>query len=339
MSTESPAARARLRLLVARLALAAAVLTFVVIIASAYMRHAQVGLGCSDWPACYGRVESAEGDATPSIGVRVVRVAHRIAATSVLALVIGMLLVAWAQRPAWKREGGLALAALVVAAGLALLGVVTPGARLPAVTLGNLLGGYAMLALLAAAYATGANASRAGMANGVVEPDLSRTDSVLAAPAATLRWLALVVLVFVFAQAALGNLIGAQYTLTACPTLGECPGFAFDPFALTAALNPLRPLSIVDGRVVPPAGAATLFVMHRATGVVVGVLVLALAFRLRPSNALLSWALAALAIVAPLLGVAAILAIPSLSLTVLHNVVAAGLVAALAAVAASRTAG
>jgi len=40
-------------------------------------------------------------------------------------LVIGLPLIAWTQKPAWKREGSLALAALVVAVGLAVLGIAT----------------------------------------------------------------------------------------------------------------------------------------------------------------------------------------------------------------------
>jgi hypothetical protein len=120
----------RLRRLFSGLALAAAALTFVVVVASAYIRHAQTD-------------------------VHLARVAHRLAATGVLALVIGMLLLAWTQRPVWRREGTLALAALAVALALAVLGLVTPGARLPAIAAGNLLGGYAMLAVLAAAWAAG----------------------------------------------------------------------------------------------------------------------------------------------------------------------------------------
>ena len=46
--------------------------------------------------------------------------------------------------------GGVLVAALLVLAlGLAGLGIVTPGSRLPAVAMGNLLGGFAMLAICA----------------------------------------------------------------------------------------------------------------------------------------------------------------------------------------------
>jgi len=320
MSEEAGEATARLRIVFARMALAAATLTFVVIVASAFMRHSQAGLACADWPSCYGRIETADAVATPSAGVRLARVAHRIAATGVLVLVIGMLLVAWTQRPAWKREGTLAVGALAGAGALAALGIVTPGARLPAVTLGNLLGGYLMLALLAALVAS-------------ASPLPGRTVT-LPRAVATLRRLALAILVLTLAQAALGGTIGAQYALPACPTLGKCPGFPLNEFALSAALDAFHPLTIVDGRVVAPSGAAGVHMLHRAFGIVLAVLMLALAHRLRVVDRWIARALAALAVAVPLAGVAAIAAIPSLPLTVLHNGCAAFVVATLAAAAA-----
>jgi cytochrome c oxidase assembly protein subunit 15 len=316
MSELAPDATARLRLVVARIALAAAALTFVVIVASAFMRHTQAGLACADWPACYARMESAGSEAAPSSGVRAARLAHRIAATGVLALIIGMLLVAWTQKPPWKREGYLALVALVVAAALAVLGIATPGARLPAITLGNLLGGYLMLALLAATAA----AARHG--TGSVSP-----SGLAARP---LRWGALAVLILLFLQTASGGMIGAQYALPACPTLGGCAGFSLEQLLAGGALDPMRALSIVDDRVAAPAGAAGLHVIHRLLGIVAAVATLMLAYRLRQADRRAARVLVVLAVGAVLLGVAAIAGMPSLPLTVLHNATAAVLVATLA---------
>ena len=313
MSTD---ATARLRVALARVALAAAALTFVVIVASAFMRHTQAGLACADWPACYGRIESSGGDATPSPGVRAARIAHRIAATSVLALVIGLLLIAWTQKPAWKREGNLALAALVVAAALAVLGIATPGARVPAITLGNLLGGYLMLALLVA---TAAAAMRT-----------IDTRAPSASSPNPLRWSALALLVVVLAHAASGGMIGAQYALTSCPTVGACEGFSPGQLLTGGALDPLRALSIVDGRVAPPDGAAGLHVAHRLSGLVVVVATLMLAYRLRQSDRRAAQMLVALVLGALLLGLAALARMPSLPLTVLHNAMSAALIATLA---------
>jgi len=302
------------------LAIAATALTAIVIVASAFMRHTQVGLGCADWPACYARIAAEAVDPAPPLGVRIARIAHRLAATGVLALIVGMLLVAWTQRPVWKREGLLAIAALVVAAALAVLGIATPGAKLPAVTLGNLLGGYLMLAVLAALVATVRNTPA---------PPASRWLRT-----APLRWIALAILALVFVQAALGGMIGAQFALTACPTLGKCAGFAFDEFRFTAALDAFRPLDIVDGRVVPPAGAAAPFVIHRAFGLVAAIVTLVLAHALRRTQRHVALLLAGLALAAPLIGATAVATMPALILTVLHNAAAAALVGTLGWVAA-----
>lgn len=311
-ATEADAA-SRLRGVFAQMALAAVALTFVVVVASAFMRHAQAGLACADWPACYGRIAAAP-DAAPSAAVRVVRLAHRIAATGVLALTIGLLLIAWTQKPAWRAQGALALGALVIVVALAVLGIATPGAKLPAVTLGNLLGGYLLLALLAAIVVGGRPAS---------------------ASSSPVRWLALAALVVVLVQAALGGSIGAQYALTACPTLGKCPGFPFDEIRWTDALDPFRALTIVGDRVVPPSGAAGVYVIHRTLGLVVPVFALVVAYAMRRERRL-AWTIAVLAVLAPLAGAAAVAAVPSLPLTVAHNATAALLVASLASAAAAR---
>ncbi len=343
MSVADSDATARLRVLVRRLALAAAALTFVVIVASAFMRHTQAGLVCDDWPACYGTIEAWGADMAPSIGVRLARIAHRLAATGVLALFIGMLLVAWTQKPAWKREGLVAIAALAIAAALAVLGIVTPGARVPAVTLGNLLGGYLMLALCAATYvaACGDRATGSVARNGESPGPTSRSNGASQRPSAIiatgvpLRWIALAALVLAFAQAGLGTMIGAQYALTACPTLGKCPGLPVQVVG-TAAFDPFRPLSIVAGRVVPPADAAGVYMAHRVLGVLVALVTLIVAHALRRADRRTARLLAAFAVGTPLLGVAAILALPSLPFTVLHNGTAALLVATLTATVTRR---
>ncbi len=142
----------RLKLL-HRLALLCLLLLVAVTSLSALMRHRAAGLGCDPWPACYGQGDRVA--ATPGAvmvggqALTAARVAHRIAATLALLLVIAMVAIAFGARPALRRAGGLALALLVLATLLALLGLFTPGARLPAVAMANLLGGMLMLALAA----------------------------------------------------------------------------------------------------------------------------------------------------------------------------------------------
>ena len=139
--------------LLRRLAWLTLLLLLAVTCLSAYMRHRAAGLGCAPWPACYGQGERVA--ATPGAVVvggqalTVARAAHRITATLALLLVIAMVAIAFNARPALRREGRLAQALLALAVLLALLGLFTPGARLPVVAMANLLGGLLMLALAA----------------------------------------------------------------------------------------------------------------------------------------------------------------------------------------------
>ena len=42
------------------LVLATVALTFVVVVVGAYVRLSDAGLGCPDWPGCYGRAHAAQ---------------------------------------------------------------------------------------------------------------------------------------------------------------------------------------------------------------------------------------------------------------------------------------
>ena len=315
---------ARTRRLFGRLALAAGVLTLIVIAASAFIRHTQAGLACADWPACYARIGAQPEAAAPSTGVFIARLFHRLAASGALGLIIGMLLIGRAPRTAFKRERILALAALLIAVGLAGLGIATPGAEYPAVPVGNLLGGYLMIAVLAAL--TGAVAS----------PDSATPQLPATTPLRSIALVLLVLLAFAFVQAGLGTLIGTKFALTACTELVRCPDFAINEFAL-AALNPFRRLVIIDGHAVAPVAAAGIHVMHRLLGIGIATTALVLAYALRSTDGRAARLLMALALVTPLLGATAVVAMPSLAVTVLHNAAAAVLVATLAYIAARRT--
>lgn len=78
--------------------------------------------------------------------------------------------------------------------------------------------------------------------------------------------------------------------------------------------------------------------MHRLLGIAVALAALALAYALRSSNRHGAALLAVLAVTAPSLGVTAILRMPSLPVTVLHNAAAAMLIATLAYISAMRRA-
>ncbi|HYQ99892.1 MAG TPA: hypothetical protein VET86_07605, partial [Casimicrobiaceae bacterium] len=116
--------------------------------------------------------------------------------------------------------------------------------------------------------------------------------------------------------------------------VAQCPGFAFDAAAAAAALDPFRPLTIVDGRVAAPPDAGALFVLHRTLAIAVVAAALMLAWRAGATSSRTAAILALLAVAAALAGLAAVSLAPSLALTVVHNACSALLVATLAAAVA-----
>lgn len=141
------------RLRAARLAaLACVLLMLVVVIASAWLRLAQLRPVCADWPGCRSVDLPVLSSAAPALlghaqVLALVRATHRVTASTVLLLVIALVALALAQRPRAPALGRRALVMLVLALALAVLGVVTAGSRSAAVLLGNLLGGFVLLAV------------------------------------------------------------------------------------------------------------------------------------------------------------------------------------------------
>jgi cytochrome c oxidase assembly protein subunit 15 len=184
------------------LVLTALLLVLVITTTSAYIRLSQAGLGCADWPACYGRAASLPeaGQLLPGdSSLFWARALHRLAASTVGLL---LLLIAFLGRDAFGGTAGRlgAWVAVALAGLLAGLGMITPS-ELPAVTLGNLLGGMALAVLLWGLHQRGrGNPVRAGR---------------------VLLWLAVAALAL---QIALGGMIGARRAALACISLPACGG-------------------------------------------------------------------------------------------------------------------
>jgi cytochrome c oxidase assembly protein subunit 15 len=72
-----------------------ALLTFTVIVSSAYLRLVHTGVGCEPWPECYGLVEPQFAQSQPRHdAVRWVRGVHRVAASGAAVLAIAALVLA-----------------------------------------------------------------------------------------------------------------------------------------------------------------------------------------------------------------------------------------------------
>ena len=278
-----------------RTAALCAVLMLLTIGLSAFMRLSMAGLGCTDWPACYG-----QGLRDPSVGgaaVAAARLAHRVVASLALVLAIVLVWLSAVRRPVLRREAVLAALLLALALALAVLGLMTPGARAPAVAMGNLLGGFGMLALCWR-LATPSTASGLGSS-------------------------ATVVLVLLCVQAGLGALLSASYSALSCTGLADCGRVAQATGWDWSVLNPWRdPLH--DG--VPPrnrAGALTVW-LHSVAGLVtpaaLGWLAVKASRRGRRRDAAVLLVLAALQVALGLLLQGAGLPI---TLVLAHNLVAA----------------
>ncbi len=237
-------------------ALAAAALVLAITTLSAFIRLSHAGLGCSDWPQCYGnRLRAVQQGDQPAVAdanaVVVARAAHRVVAMLALVAIATLLIVCFGARPRLVREGLLALALLAVAIGLAVLGRFTAGARAPAVAMGNLLGGLLMLAL---------SLRLAARATAPCRPRLRAW-----------AWIGAAVLLV---QVAIGALVSASYAAASCAALDECRRAAVAAGWPWEVLDPWRdPTFVATTPPINPRGALAQFT-HRG-GALLALLVLA----------------------------------------------------------------
>ena len=299
-----------------RLAFWCAMLVLVITSLSAFIRLSQAGLGCTPWPGCFGSALQAaqHGVVLPvgdSAAVQVARLAHRVIATVALAGVLALVALCLVGRPRRWGDGLLALLALLLTVGLAVLGVWTRGARVPAVALGNLLGGMLLVAVCWRIATGAARPVRAG-----------HQGSTAVTAVATLVSLALL------GQIGLGALTSASYAGLSCSGLLDCLQSSQAAHWRWDMLDPWRE-PVWDAEVLPVHGAAAVTqLVHRLGAMVLTVLLLALAaLAMRDARrrlALLLLLLLALQLVAGVLMVATGLALP---IALAHNLLASMMLA------------
>lgn len=201
------------------LSLLAACLALCVVVLGAYVRLSDAGLGCPDWPGCYGQITplhasehidralEAQPEGPVSHAKAWKEMAHRY-----LAGTLGILILALAVG-AWRRQGAprmLASLLVVLVVFQALLGMWTVTLLLkPMVVTSHLLGGMATLALLA--WLTWKLRVAEPFAAGPFTPH----------PLAPWALLGLLVLVV---QIALGGWVSSNYAALACTDLPKCQG-------------------------------------------------------------------------------------------------------------------
>jgi heme a synthase len=286
-----------------RLALAALGLTFVVVVVGAYVRLSDAGLGCPDWPLCYGKPIPDEPDAK-----QWKEMGHRWLAGTLGLLLFALLLAAWRKR----QSPGLATAIAALVVFQAALGMWTVTLLLkPAIVTAHLAGGMTLLGLLVWYF-------------------LSRLSHATAPEARALRRPAAIALAVLAAQILLGGWVSANYAALACPDLPLCLGQVVPPMDFANAFHVVRELGRTDaGELLPQAALTAIHWSHRMFAlVVVGVVGWAAmrAFKVYPALGIFMGALLLLQFS---LGIANVAFNLPLALAAAHNAGAAALLAVL----------
>lgn len=302
-----------------RLIVLTAALAWLVVTLGAYVRLSDAGLGCPDWPGCYGqlgapssaqdlRVAAAAFPAQPVEAHKAWKeMVHRYAAGTLGLLILFIFLRAWREKAAIRKP---AAALLVLVLFQALLGrwTVTELLR-PAIVSAHLLGGMATLALLAWLALPRSGAHPGAKAN------------------AGLRYWAGAALLVVAMQIALGGWTSSHNAALICGAELSCRGEWMPAMDFAAAFLP-------DSAAASLEALTTIHWSHRLGALAVAAVVapLALALQRNTGSQGFGWLLLALLGVQIGLGLANVLLGLPLATAVAHNAVGALLLAALVAV-------
>ena len=239
----------------ARLARIGTLLALLVVVIGAWVRLTDAGLGCPDWPGCYGQLVVTEStreaaEAFPErpldVGKAWREMIHRYLATGLGLICLIMAGVAWFNRRDPEQPTRLAYVLLAVVIFQGLLGMWTVTLLLqPVIVMAHLLGGLTTLGLLfwlgdwrraLSSMASGAFTLTANRASGTMAgPGASTTSGPItglengpapepaaARAAAALRRLALAGATVLVVQIALGGWTSANYAALACPDFPTC---------------------------------------------------------------------------------------------------------------------
>jgi cytochrome c oxidase assembly protein subunit 15 len=273
-----------------RVAVLAVIVSFVVIVLGAYVRLSHAGLGCPDWPGCYGKLTwpdhsseiAAANDAFPErpvdIGKAWKEMVHRYLAGFLVLLVLAINVLAW-RRGAPDRVKVLAAVILGLILFQAALGMWTVTLKLkPIIVMAHLLGGLATFSLLLWL------ALKA-------HPGLPSTDGAAYRPYRAGILLGLAVLI---GQLALGGWTSANYAALACPDFPTCQAQAWPPMNFSDAFVLWRGIGVdYEGGVLDLPARTAIHMTHRIGALVTFIVLGLLSLRMlrnrasRPGGALL----------------------------------------------------
>ena len=267
-------------------------LTFDLVLFGAFTRLTDSGLGCPDWPGCYGNASpvgaraeiAAAQEAQPTgpvtHGKAWVEMIHRYLATGVGVLIIALTVGAWRQHGRAKAgvQGPVispwwASFTLVWVCLQGAFGALTVTMKLfPAIVTLHLLGGLILLVLLCV--------------QAVRQTQLAQ--GLLPTPVAVgVRWGLAACAALVTVQIALGGWVSTNYAVLACSTFPQCQGSWWPDMAFSEGFQIWRPLGLLqDGSHIRFAGLTAIHYTHRLGAYVVVLALAWIVWRLRAVPAL-----------------------------------------------------
>ena len=255
-------------------------LTFDLVLFGAFTRLTDSGLGCPDWPGCYGSAspfgaqtqidaaQSAMPTGPVTHGKAWIEMVHRYLATGVGVLITVLAVASWIE--VRKRRAAIspwwATATFVWVCLQGAFGALTVTMKLyPAIVTLHLLGGLGLLVLLAA-----------------------QGQAYVPAPLKLSRGLVLgTVAVFVasIVQVALGGWVSTNYAVLACSDFPTCQGSWWPTMDFDHGFTVLRELGAGrDGEAIPFAALTAIHVVHRLGAIVVFAAIALLCWRLVASG-------------------------------------------------------
>ena len=319
-------------------------LTFDLVLFGAFTRLTDSGLGCPDWPGCYGKAsplgahadiaeaQSAMPTGPVTHGKAWIEMIHRYLATGVGVLILTLAIASWVQ---WRR-GGTNLGVNPWWPTFTLLWVCAQGAfgaltvtmkLFPAIVTLHLLGGLGLLALLCVQAVRQRQAEAGAAGAETLAPALHRG-----------LWVTAALVVF---QVALGGWVSTNYAVLACSEFPRCQGAWWPQMNFSQGFELWRPLGHTGGGApIDFAALTAIHYTHRLVAYAVLAALALLAWRLLRAGCLVAQArwLAALAVWQLVSGLSNVVLGWPLVAALAHTGGAAALVVVLAwALAASRS--
>lgn len=307
----------------------ATLLAFGVISLGAYVRLSDAGLGCPDWPGCYGHLigvpdeaheQSAALASFPDSPVQPHKawkeMAHRYFAGTLGLLIAGIAFIGWRWRKVLRQSPVLPTILLGVVTFQAMLGMWTVTLLLrPVIVSAHLLGGMATLALLVWLLLRQRTPNMHASATKV---------------SVEVRWLAWLALITVILQISLGGWVSANYAALVCSDFPTCQGFWQPEMDFKHAFQFRRELGqTASGELLSIQALTAIHWSHRLGALIVTLVIAGLGTQLLKFAEWrrLAWLLFATLGLQIALGIANVLLSLPLALAVGHNMGAAALLA------------